>query len=236
MQQLNIILPFYITNAQILKVLAKVVGAPFTKNPVMQDDDKINPDLPCSNSNIWSINFNKNDVYYEHRMPKNADNVSFVFKDFSETEHEWGALGTNWQTVEGKNLNPISTSVNLAIGKRLVDFFGGYIHIEKICVYDPEKSIYTSLEPALDKIKYNPFDSRKDELNYLWHLFENELDKESLLTLEELMNARQLTLPDGPKEDQFYKSLYELNKTLFYNKLNEKLDKKDSVSNFKKKI
>lgn len=43
-------------------------------------------------------------------------------------------------------------------------------------------------------------------------------------------------LPDSPKEDQFYKSLYELNKTLFYNKLNEKLDKKDSVSNFKKKI
>lgn len=230
MEQISIILPFFVATEKVLQVIAKVVGCPVIKKTLLDKNYEFynfDPDLPCSDDNIWYIEFNKNEVYYEHSVPINYDIVSLYFKDLNNKSHIWSGLGTNNQNEIGKNFNPVSTFTNIAIAKRLVDFFGGSFSLNGKCIYTKSNDVkYPDIN-----IKNN-----LNEINFRWNLYHNALNSEPILTVNELNEASEITSFSNKEEDELYFTLLEKEAEKKYNNLNEKIPNKIESYKSKHKI
>jgi len=93
-------------------------------------------------------------------------------------------------------LNPRSSAIWCAVGKRLVDFFGGkMIYADYIDQKDP-KNLYICKDP----IKYPPRLKGQPTDEY-WYQYHIALINESILTAEEINNMKHFAAYWGKKED-----------------------------------
>lgn len=214
----KIILPYHVTTDKIVQVIAKIVGCAYTKETFSEmtsgknygKKKEFNPDLPITNDNKWHISFDRDKVYYENTGKKNTDSARLNFEDINGNLHSWFIILEDSQYEEGKILSPSSTTISVAVAKRLVDFFGGYAILNDSGNYENDPDyIYKLSSEKIANIKYPHLNIAREDYdldpNYRWNLFQNALNNETLLTTKELEEAQKFASYVTPHDEEFYK-------------------------------
>lgn len=239
----KIVIPYHVTNSNLLKVIAKVMGCPFEKDTFKNQTAgkhygkklSFNPDLPVSNENKWHIKFNDKTVYTDFISTRNINTGNLNFKDLSDQSHSWFFMLEDAENEEGKILLPDSTIISVAVAKRIVDFFGGY------AIFNNDKDIEDSPQyfyNYVDKNVHNVKMPAKKDINldltlpeyqnYTYNLFQNALNNEPILTIKELDEAAKFSSYDTDKDKVFYEKIMMHERELLiadrHNQLNEKIN------------
>ena len=180
----KIFLPLWSSSKHVCDVIAKVIGVEFEIKQFDSVSYSINSDLPSQKDNAWFHVFSsdiKNQTFL--KLEANhffSDMLDINFKGLSGERHQWHFFNET-EYEDCKLLNPSSSALAIAIGIRLIKFFGGYIQFndcdEKINLKVPNsKAIFPK------KTKSQTSDDR-------WYQFQNALYHEPLLTTKELLFA-----------------------------------------------
>lgn len=218
----KIVIPYHVTNSNLLKVIAKVMGCPFEKDTFKNytagkdygQKPEFNPDLPVSNENKWHINFDNKSVYSDFGSAKDITNCYLNFKDLSEQSHGWFFMLEDAENEDGKILLPDSTIISVAVAKRIVDFFGGYaVFNNDKDIEDSPQYFYNYLDKDVQNVK---MPAKKDinldltlpeYQNYTYNLFQNMLNNEPILTVKELDAAEKFASYNTDKDKVFYEKI-----------------------------
>lgn len=184
---------------QIFKVMLKVVGQEL--NPVVFDDRKADFKLPPSKDNSWHLDYTKSD---DNQIE--AKDISYFVMKFKD------AVGSQYKClihldVEDeyagyrKLLNPGSTAVWHAIGKRLVDFFGGKMLYSDAEDYDDPNNWYVN-----EKAKY-PERVEGQSSDDRWYQFYSALFNEPVLRPDELLEDKTMEPYLSDREKSLYAHL-----------------------------
>lgn len=232
----NIYLPVHVKTKRVFEVIQKTMGVEFFKtsfsnNQTIRKNGKLehisspspfNPDLPCSKKNPWYMianektkgeieltstsyfNFKFNDIsgnYYTCLYHLEID-----FKDNIE-------LGS-------KFLNPSSSILWCAIGKRLIDFFGGKM------LYSDEED-----EDNLDNWYINDspifsYQTKEKSSDDKWYQYYNALNETPLISIKEMNDM--LPFASYPIHNREIKLQETLNKIENFKHLENKLEEKPS--------
>lgn len=148
--------------------------------PIYPDYD---PDKPASRENPWYIDIVDPDKEIGVRFYDRANTSSgqVYFKDMADNIHEWH-LNTEPESEEGKLISPGSHGFAVAIGKRLVDFFGGSV------VYNDSVDDSPNYKVNPRKAKFPP--KTKDQTSDdRWYQFYNALSNEPMLSAADLKKS-----------------------------------------------
>lgn len=185
----RILLPLYVRADRVAEVVGKVVGTPF----VIKTLDSRAPAQeihgmpePCGEGHCWHLVFPRRPDF---GIQPNADlaDISFGqlrFTDLAETTHEW-SFHAEVEEEDGKMLHPGSHGLGAAVGRRLVDFFGGRVDYHDL---DNPPSYKKSPRRAKYPTK-TPGQSSDDR----FYQFYNTLLAEPLLTSDELRQGAALS-------------------------------------------
>lgn len=188
-------LPLHVRNTYLLQVIAKVVGQQWaqegsydTKTVINLADgrsDFINAPRPfdatqpASRENAWSIDFAQRNKGFsiDFSNSKEAGHGSMDFVDACGNPHSWYFHAENEDEVE-KSLRPGVHGLAVAVGRRVVKFFGGRL-VEND--FHEEVSLKVSNAHAVfpKKLATQSSDDR-------WYQFHNALHAEPRLTASEL--------------------------------------------------
>lgn len=169
----------------VFEVIQKIVGHDFNyKTFDSKKNIKYNFNEPTSKENPWYYKPLKSD--YNHIEIKNTDYFVFHFKD---------CVGSHYQSLfhfdiedddfdNGKLMGPRSCANWGAIGKRLVDFFGGKMMYADCQDPDDVKNWHIGKNP-----KYPPRKKGQDS-DDRWYQYYNVLAKEPILTKDEILNMK----------------------------------------------
>ena len=188
-------LPLHVRADYVLQVIAKVVGEPWTKgNFGKQRSTRVNgrwetivepiafdPERPPSPGNPWHLQFERLHTSLKVQPADTSHNIAtMIFTDLGGERHGW-----YWHTDDPdeqfKTLSPGAHALAVAVGRRLVAFFGGQI-------------IYSD---ATDKVNYKvsstkarlPKKKAAQTSDDRWYQFYELLAEEPLLTAAELRKA-----------------------------------------------
>ncbi len=209
----NIYLEPHAKTEQIFEVLLKVLGNEFEYTFFDRDNKKKQkPDTtkPCDNNNSWYLKPKENP---NNRIElKEHDYFTFIFEDVAKNQFYFNI---HLDSEDGhlpfcKNMSPSSIATYCAVGKRLVDFFGGRLNYSDSDDLDDPKNYY-----QVDKPKFPPR-TMKEEINERWHLYYNLLNDETILTVKEInyMVEKAAYFPDRDKNLIAYLEKYEQMKEL----------------------
>ena len=200
----NIRLPLHVKGEHILQVIGKCVGVPFRKETFEDykgDRPVFDPAVPGSNENPWHITFCPEGSVFELTPAKNSS-LSFgqlFFTDMADQRHSW-SFHQETDTDDHKLVSPVSSSLAVAVGRRLVLFFGGALQVNDNKESDPEyrKSPRSALFPP-------PRRRREDENpdpNERWYAFQNALNEVQPITVRELRAASKVSAHGLSERDQ----------------------------------
>ena len=218
----NIYLEPHAKTEQIFEVILKVLGNEF-EHTFFDRDSKKNkqPDFtkPCDNNNSWYLRAKENP---NNRIElKDVDYFQFIFEDIAKNQFYFNI---HLDSEDGhlpfcKNISPNSMATYCAVGKRLVDFFGGKLNYSDCDDLDDPKNYY-----LVDKPKF-PARTMKEEINERWHLYYNLLNEEPILTVKEIKEMTEKSAYDTERDKQLisYLEKYEQVKEL-ENELSSKSD------------
>jgi hypothetical protein len=174
-------LPLHVSASGVLQVIGKCVGAVFTvktfdltsvKTPI--------PDMnkPSSKENQWFVDFsNKNlKVNSEGRL----DYGTFEFEDMALNKYQW-LFHQETEHEDHKSINPGSSAMAVAVGVRLVKFFGGSV---QFCDHTDKADYIVNAKKAVFPPKTNG-QSSDDR----WYQYQNALRGLPVLTIKELEAA-----------------------------------------------
>lgn len=173
----NIKLPLWVRSESVLKVIGKSVGVPFSFGTINQRP--YHEKNPSDNLNPWFLKFNSSGDSYIKSKPVDyaSSAVDFLFQDISGSLHKW-LFFHETEDEDFKLLNPNQSAMSVAIGRRLIQFFGGEI---QYCDYTSNSDYKVSQRLALypKKKTYQTSDDR-------WYQFQNTLKSFPILSLEEM--------------------------------------------------
>ena len=196
----KIILPLSVSVDRLCMVIGKVVGAPVHLKTF--PDQKLfhrkrgfdtievpvpfDPDRPSSRDNPWHVAFSG--AWADRpraESPAGSGELShgyLVFTDQAGTAHRW-FFHQETEDEDHKLLSPGSHGLAVAVGRRLVRFFGGKL-----------KEADTRTEPEFDlrvgnaRAKF-PEKKRHQVGDARWYQFHNALNAEPVLSVQELASA-----------------------------------------------
>ena len=197
----KIILPLSVSVDRLCMVVGKVVGAPVHlktfpgQNLVRKRShgfDTIevpvpfDPDRPSSRDNPWHVAFSGARADHPRtESPAGSGELShgyLAFTDQAGTAHRW-FFHQETEDEDHKLLSPGSHGLAVAVGRRLVRFFGGKL-----------KEADTRAEPEFDLRVSNaraifPAKKRHQTSDDRWYQFHNALNAEPVLSAKELAEA-----------------------------------------------
>lgn len=123
---INIKLPLHLKASHLLKVMAKLSGHEMIKRPLGDDEETVDLNLPCEKDNAWSIRFDKDNIRIDHKPEIDAD---FSMIEYVNTIEENRTLYFHRipEDEDCQLLTSRSNPWNVALGNRLIEFFGGSI-------------------------------------------------------------------------------------------------------------
>jgi hypothetical protein len=196
----RITLPHSAQSQKVLEVIAKVVGIPFEVENLYKEEKPlgkygmprkpkpIDASLPSSADNTWRLVFEG--WVHELKVTPNSGGYdalshgNLMFKDAAGQQYAW-MLHTETEEENTRSMLPSSHPLGVAVGIRLVKFFGG-----TVCYNDgvDEEKPSNRLRKSPARAKFPP--KTKDQTsNDRWHQFQNALRAEPMLTVKELEHA-----------------------------------------------
>lgn len=186
-------LPLHVRGDYVLQVIGKVVGEPWTKGTFGKDKSvridgrwrtvkeplAFDPDQPPSRANPWHVRFENPNMKvqpsdFTHSL------ATMIFTDASGAHHGW-----YWHTEDEnerfKQLTPGAHALAVAVGRRLVAFFGGQI------IYN-DTNDKINYKVAVSKARF-PKMKPSQTSNDRWDQFHGLLAEEPMLTAAELRKA-----------------------------------------------
>lgn len=196
-------LPHSAQSRKILEVIAKVLGmpseienlykeqAPVGKFHTPRKPKPIDPSLPSSEDNPWHLEFeggiNELKVISNSSSYDALSHGSLIFKDITGHAYSW-MLHNETEEENIRCINPGSHPVAVAVGLRLVKFFGGSVFYDDSRDGDAPGAKFRR---SPGRAKYPP-KTKEQTSNDRWHQFQNVLRAEPMLTIKELEYAATL--------------------------------------------
>ena len=191
----RIYLPLSAKSQCILETIGKVAGAPTTietfplptglPRRLGQPDSMppahpaFDPKQPSSDGNPWHVRVARKAIHMAV-TPNDFSFGSLVFQDAAGGCHQW-TFHTEIEDEHSKQLSPGSNALAVAIGRRLVRFFGG-----KLIPCDSTDRVDLTVSNA--KARF-PTIRAGQTSNDRWHQFHNALASEPVLSSAELRQA-----------------------------------------------
>lgn len=208
---------------EVLEVIQKSLGTDFIQSGLRNDFD---PQKPTSKENSWSL-----------KLPKNCGNIELTDVDYF-TLNIKDPLNQNYNTLfffkgeddpevlnNEKLLSPKCSTIWLALGKKLVDFFGGKMLFSDSSSKENEKWYINKKGSFPQKMKGQSGDDR-------WYQYYNSLSKVKILTTQDLSEMEPFSCYDDDRVDSLRKYLtqYQLSLELAKKlKPKEQLKKKNKL-------
>jgi hypothetical protein len=219
----------------VFKVILKIVGNDFTQSN--SSGSYVNKNKPSSDGNGWSVKFPKdedNQISYPKMGSIFNPYFNFYFKDCIGEKHSCMFFFEGYESEYAMNgektMNPDSSPLWGAIGKRLVDFFGGKVLFSDSADSDNPDNWY-----VCDNPKY-PAKVDGQSSNARWHLYQNALFNEPILKAQEIKDMYDRTRYNDREETrqlinylEKYEAAEELAQTLSVKKGNKINTKKMKV-------
>lgn len=178
-------LPNHATNGRILKVLGRCLGWPMPQAPNRSSNQTatIDGSLPCSDGNPWVRNLPPGFGYREATKSDKEMSAGFghlVLRCGPTPDHiEWFCTREPEDEEAGVLLKPDSTAMAVAMGRRLVGFFGGSL------VADDATSPSTPW--CVDDVRaLFPQKKEGQSSDDRWYAFNNALESVAVLSLDEV--------------------------------------------------
>ena len=177
--EFTIRLPLHTRNDRLALVLAKLMGEPFALT-VSQSDGawrEFDLEIPSGPHNPWQVLFERRlELDPRPFQGKRMDHATFVLRDRTGEEHTW----LYFPDSERAKTLLLEGALALAVGRRLVDFFGG-----SLCDAVSEETIH---RVAFDKALYPQVRALQTDTDR-WHQFQNVLRDFPELRAQELEAA-----------------------------------------------
>lgn len=189
----RIVLPVHATSRRVLDLLAKIAGTPYKIEKLGKDQYDYNsfgnrkarvmdPSQPASEFNSWHVDFGDKIKASHGHSSYDLSNGYLHFEDFSGEKHAWMMFVENGDEEGTHALLPGSNALATAIGIRLVNFFGGFVHFDDGTDEDIKGN---ALRVSLSRAKF-PKKKKEQSSNDRWYQFQNLLANEPLVSVEEL--------------------------------------------------
>jgi hypothetical protein len=174
----HIRLPASTPNRRILDVISRLVGQPLAR--VAQEKGRRgrglgDPALPASEDNPWTVSFDE--VPGRARNPRSGRGIQVIdmegmdaemahvqFRDAGGNYHSWYLHMPGADENEFKLLSPGAHAMALAVGRRLVDFFGGNLTED-----DSSDSVDYRVRPAKALLPPKTKDQDPNDRYYQYH-------------------------------------------------------------------
>lgn len=210
----------------IYEVIIKILGNEFTQE---YSQGKVKPDLnsPSQRGNSWylrPVEDGKSKIEpttIDYFVITTEDCAGSRYRVLIHLDSEDGAFPLS------KQLLPPSTAVWCAVGKRLVDFFGGKIIFSDCSDFEDPNNYY-----QVKKGKYPPKKPTQDSDDRFYQ-YANALNSESLLTPKEIRDMETKSASWNERED---KLVYFLDKYKVAKELEKELKNKSSAESKKNKL
>jgi len=184
----RIILPIHVNAERVAKLVAKIAGAQ-TELAFLDSDKRkklvLNPDAPSCEENPWTVNFVgsfKDRPHIETDSSRGFASGDLVFMDAAGNKHSWFYY-LQGDHEDRQELMPGCHGFSVAIGRRLVRFFGGAL-VES----DAVSSEDIKLRVPNARAKF-PKKHKSQSSNDRWYQFQNALNNEPVLSYHELKDA-----------------------------------------------
>jgi hypothetical protein len=198
---------------KIFEVILKITGHDFKKY-YFDDDAPPNFEQKSSNKNSWYLKpIETSDNKIEMEEP------SWFICEFKDIAKNRLNFSIHTDSDDGhiplcKALYPQSTAMWCAIGKRLVDFFGGQVIYSDYRNVDDPSNCYL--------VKHGKFSKKKksQDSDDRWHLYYNMLNEEPILTSKEIKDMQPFSSLFSEKDKilishlEKYEEMKELEKEL----------------------
>lgn len=192
--------PIYTPHRKIMQVMTKLMGHEAT--PTTSQDDRIKRidfSKPATSINNWHIRFDRS--LAQMQTPESLGDFNFadfIFYDLAQQDHHWFFNHEPQYGNPFKRFLPGSTALNIALGKRLVEVFGGKVTYQDHTV---DEFYEVSVENAL----YQPFaekGSTTQEQNEHWYGWQNLLAGYPCITVDEVLDAQQYAAYEMDERDK----------------------------------
>lgn len=213
---LEILLPLHVRSSRILLVMGKLAGVPWSysthfnanaqglltdTNGHAGDEPGFCTQQPASPTNDWHIRFleKRKEVFgftsLGNGISEEISSAYLNFPDVAGTPHCWYFFQET-EYENGKLLAADVTPLYVALGQRLVMFFGGNISIGGIVLFEAP----------------SPPDNQGTDLSSddRWYMFFNALNQTPLLTPQEIQAAARLTAAPPCRKDEAILEAYAL--------------------------
>lgn len=189
----RIVLPVHATSRRVMDLLGKIAGTPYNIEKLGGDqydykgfgsrkERVMDPSQPASESNSWHLEFGNKIKASAVNSPYDLSHGYLHFEDFSGEKHAWMMHVENSDEEGTHSLLPGSTALATAIGIRLVNFFGGFVHFNDGSDEDIKGN---ALRVSPSRAKF-PKKKKEQSSNDRWYQFQNLLANEPLVSVEEL--------------------------------------------------
>lgn len=184
----NIHLPLSMSVDRLMQAIGKLAGTPYefdahsitTGPPGKRITTKppFDPDRPASKANPWHHEFHDSQVWGEGIDGRGMSTVRVCFVDGAGNPWQWLFHAEDSDNPDVKTLAPDSHAMGIAIGRRLVEFFGGQI------TYNDAKDGVDYEVP--NKQALFPVKTLRQSSDDRWYQYENALRALPVLTSTEL--------------------------------------------------
>lgn len=222
----RIYLQAHATPKKVFEVLQKCTGEEFEYRSF--DNKHFDSSKPSDYNNQWHLKAKAN----QNNIEVELDYVSFSFVDpvgnnYNCLYHLYVEDDDNSFNNE-KVLSPKSHPVWIALGRRLVDFFGGKLIYADCGDHEDPENWYVNKKPKFGaKEQGQSGDDR-------WYQYHNALNTENLLTSKEILDV--VPLSAYPTEERGTSLIEYLSKYENALELNKQLKRKTTTKKEKKKI
>ena len=211
---------------KVYDVIARTLGAELKKYS-SKGLSNLDVDEPSWNGNDWNVSvIHDSRNGFKYVRPTYFDLTLYdVCGQHYHTLFFYDVDDNEYAQNGERLLNPNASGVWLAIGKKLVDFFGGKMLISDADSWEDPNNWYVKEEGTYSK-KINHCDDR-------WYAYVNALDKTLPLSKEDLLEFKDKCAYWNEREDTL---LAQLPKITSYNKLSKELNDKEKTQPKKMKV
>lgn len=184
----NIHLPLSMSVDRLMQAIGKLAGTPYEFDAHSVTTGSLrnrtttkpffDPEQPSSPANDWHHEFHDKMVWAEGIEGKGMSTVRVCFVDGAGNPWQWNFHAEDSDNPDVKTLAPDSHAMGIAIGRRLVEFFGGQI------TYNDAKDGVDYEVP--NKQALFPVKTLRQSSDDRWYQYENALRTLPVLTSTEL--------------------------------------------------
>ena len=184
------------TSDRVHQVLARLLGLPF--EVLTPEGARCEPSEPCSSRLIWHLRFNHNHLRVRSVVEDISGGLLRVTPPAGPTL-EWHFHSETKEHESMRLVSASSTPLVAAVGKRLVDFFGGHL-----IVRDEDGQIHHEVEVAHSAMGRQRRQNTPDDR---WRKFQNALLAAHPLLPSEVLGMETQTQWDTQDTQMFYGEL-----------------------------